>query len=437
MEKFFALNDHIDTPQKIFTKRMQNCYLVLAYDKPNWMVLDEHEFALFSLIDKGLNIKDALNNYAKFSRESKETIIGRMQSLLEKIEKHEFYEATSVSENEPIHQIKRNIHILLTHKCNMRCIHCYMAAGNALSDELSTKQWKDAIERLSEAISSTEIVFSGGEPLTREDSIEIMSFAKKLGHRVVLFTNGTLVNSNNIQAILKCVDEIQMSMEGTTKDSYERVRGKHTFDKFIRSLRIIKDYEIPLTIAVTLIPVNVSDIEENLVSFLKDFDYERVRVRINGKIEKEGNAKDLPAFFFEEEKRTGRIVTKITSELVSIGYTKRMKHKRNVRFYNCGIGCSITIDSNGEIYPCSKLTVSSGNVVSRNVFDLLNYFDTLNSNTEITKMKLCMDCDLKFLCSGGCRIDNYLGNGSYLKPICDSNYKNSIYQELVDESKED
>lgn len=433
MEKYFSINDIIEIPHNIYVRELDNKYVVLAYEKPNWIVLDAKEYKMFSLINRDKRIIDILEQYAVNCNEREEAIVDCMQSLLEKIEKNKFYEVTDIVENEPIEQIEKTIQIHLTHKCNMRCIHCYMAAGNAMSNELNDGQWISAIEKLSRVLKNTEIVFTGGEPLVRKDCINIMKFAKQHGHKVVLFTNGVLIDEDNILELSKCVDEIQVSIEGVTKKYYEIVRGKANYDRFIKSLNLIKKYNVPLALAVTIIPSNIKDIEDNLINFLEDFDYDKINVRINTKLDKEGYAKKLPEEFFKSSNYIEEIITKIKNELMQKGYVNEKKYQKNVHFYNCGIGCSITIDSNGEIYPCSKLRISRGNIVNKNLDELIHEFNKLNKDTEITNMRLCKECELKYICSGGCRIDHYLKNGSYLVPICNNSYKEEIYRTLIAE----
>ncbi|GAA3653534.1 radical SAM/SPASM domain-containing protein [Asaccharospora irregularis] len=434
MEKNFSIYDIIEIPQNLYIKNLDNKYIILAYEKPNWIVLDGKEFKMFSLITKENRIIDILEQYAESYDEQEGVIIDCMQSLLEKIEKNKFYEFTNAIENEPIEQIKKTIQIHLTHKCNMRCIHCYMAAGNAINNELSEEQWISAIENLSKVIKNTEIVFTGGEPLIRKDSIGIMKFAKKYDHKVVLFTNGVLIDKENILELSECVDEIQVSMEGITRECYERVRGKTNYNRFINSLNLIKEYKIPLTLAITIIPSNIEDVEENLIRFLEELDYDKINVRINAKLDKEGYAKSLPEEFFENSTYIEESVTNIKTKLVEMGYVDEKKYQKNIHFYNCGIGCSITIDSNGEIYPCSKLNIGRGNIVNKNIGEIVYEFNKLNKDTEITNMKLCKECELKYICSGGCRIDHYLNNGCYLNPMCNNSYKEDIYRTLVKES---
>lgn len=434
MDKYFAMNDIIEIPLKLYLKEMNKKYIILAYDKPNWIVLNEAEYKMFTLINKEKRIIDILEQYAENYDEQEDVIVNCMQSLLDKIEKNKFYEVVNSIENEPVEQIKKTVQLHLTHRCNMRCKHCYMAAGDAISNELSEEQWISAIENLSRVVTNTEIVFTGGEPLVRKDSINIMKCAKQNGHSVVLFTNGILINEDNILELSKCVDEIQVSMEGVTKAWYESIRGEGNYDRFIHSINIIKKYKIPLTFAITIIPDNIKDIEDNLINFLEKFNYEKINVRINAKLDKEGYAKKLPKEFFGNASYIEDSVVNIKDKLVKLGYVDDKKYQTNVHFYNCGIGCSITIDSNGKIYPCSKLNFSRGNITNINLEELIYEFNNLNNDTEITNIKLCQECELKYICSGGCRVDHYLKNGSFVKPTCNNNYKEEIYRTLISES---
>ena len=46
-------------------------------------------------------------------------------------------------------------------------------------------------------------------------------------------------------------------------------------------------------------------------------------------------------------------------------------------------------------------------------------------------MEECQECDLKYICNGGCRINNIITTGSYVKPSCSEDYKLELYEKLV------
>ncbi len=100
----------------------------------------------------------------------------------------------------------------LTYRCNLRCIHCYCT--NSISKELTLNEWKRAIDIL-KSWGTVFITFTGGEPLLREDLLQIMRYASKNGMALRLFTNGTLINEK-IADHLKDMNllEVEVSIQG-------------------------------------------------------------------------------------------------------------------------------------------------------------------------------------------------------------------------------
>ena len=61
-----------------------------------------------------------------------------------------------------------------THKCNLKCRHCYSDSGATRESELNTKEALEVVDQLADA-GVTALAFSGGEPLTREDFFQVAS----------------------------------------------------------------------------------------------------------------------------------------------------------------------------------------------------------------------------------------------------------------------
>ncbi|MGC8862229.1 MAG: radical SAM protein [Armatimonadota bacterium] len=88
-----------------------------------------------------------------------------------------------------------------TRRCNLNCIHCYADSANtSYSGELSTSEAQAMIRDLAE-FEVPVLLFSGGEPLIREDIYENAALARELGIRAVISTNGTLITEKTAQRI--------------------------------------------------------------------------------------------------------------------------------------------------------------------------------------------------------------------------------------------
>ena len=66
----------------------------------------------------------------------------------------------------------REVYLHVTHRCGRACRHCYDAAATA-DDELTTGEWRTAIDQCV-ALGARSFVFIGGDPLVRDDFVELV-----------------------------------------------------------------------------------------------------------------------------------------------------------------------------------------------------------------------------------------------------------------------
>jgi Predicted Fe-S oxidoreductases len=57
-----------------------------------------------------------------------------------------------------------DVTIYLTHACNLRCIHCYLSAGEPLGNELNVRDWLIILDKLRE-LGVRFVYLLGGEPM--------------------------------------------------------------------------------------------------------------------------------------------------------------------------------------------------------------------------------------------------------------------------------
>lgn len=115
-----------------------------------------------------------------------------------------------------------------TSRCNLRCLHCYSSSKpDHRSDEMTTAQARRLLSGLAE-VNCPVVLFSGGEPLLREDLFELLAEAQQLGLRVVLSTNGTLIDAETADRIAKVgVSYVGISIDGGEEfhDKFRQMRG--------------------------------------------------------------------------------------------------------------------------------------------------------------------------------------------------------------------
>lgn len=154
------------------------------------------------------------------------------------------------------------IHWELTYRCNLHCRHCYVAPQGE-KRELNTKQIKKILSVLARA-KALFLIWSGGEPLCRPDFPEIIRYAHRLDFAQRIFTNGTLLNSENIKAIKKIHPiSVEISLYGTKPDTHDKVtRVKGSFQKSLKALLRLKEEKINIAVKFMVFKENLKEFKE-------------------------------------------------------------------------------------------------------------------------------------------------------------------------------
>ena len=115
-----------------------------------------------------------------------------------------------------------------TSRCNLACLHCYSSSEfDDSNDELTTAEAKQLLSQLSE-VNCPVVLFSGGEPLLREDLFELLAEAKRLKLRTVISTNGTLIDSDTANKLAETgAGYVGISIDGQERfhDEFRRTKG--------------------------------------------------------------------------------------------------------------------------------------------------------------------------------------------------------------------
>lgn len=429
---YYSIESKLDLPKKYVVKKIEDFYVVLAYEIPSWIILTPDEYHLFSFYNEKLTIKEILENFQKESNLYDDVIIEIMQTLLEKIEYYNFFSTAISNDSEEIEEITKRIQLHITNACNISCTHCYLSSGKKWKNELCQIEWLSILDSINSEYGKTEVVFTGGEPLAKKYTLELLKHSFSLGNKNILFSNGLLINTKNILEIKKYVSEIQISCEGISEKKFEEVRGKGTYFQFNKTIETILENNISLTLAITIMGNSfVEDLNENLLSFLEMHKPKKINVRINEDLEKTGNALYLDDKYFIKSTLDRMNVTNLIKKLSEEYDFQGKQSTRNSHFKNCGIGASIHISPDGSVYPCSNWNCDFGNIKTKSINNVIKDFNQLNKKTEFTYFPKCNSCELKYICSGGCRIKNKTETGSFILPICDKKYKDNKYRELL------
>ncbi len=148
-----------------------------------------------------------------------------------------------------------------TARCNLKCLHCYSSSDpSCVRDLLSTEQAKQLLGQLP-AANVPVALFSGGEPLLREDLFELMAEARRLGLRTVISTNGTLITPEVAGRLAEAeLNYAGISLDGQEPfhDEFRQVMG--SFRKALKGMENCRAAGLRTGLRFTITKANASQV---------------------------------------------------------------------------------------------------------------------------------------------------------------------------------
>ena len=149
-----------------------------------------------------------------------------------------------------------------TKRCNLRCVHCYARAEgeNYKGNDLTTDEGKKLIDDLAR-FGVPVILFSGGEPLLREDLPDLIGYATKKGMRAVISTNGTIITEEKARIFAQfSLSYIGVSIDGIggVNDAFRGVKG--AYEKALTGIRNAKKAGIKTGLRFTMNKRNYKEV---------------------------------------------------------------------------------------------------------------------------------------------------------------------------------
>ena len=150
--------------------------------------------------------------------------------------------------------------IELTCKCNLNCVHCYCKGSEEKNKELTTKEWKKIIDEIYKE-GCLQLTFSGGEPLVRDDFLDIYSYAKAKGFLITIFTNGCLLTKEIIDCLKKSPPlSIELTLNGISEAVYESItQVKGSFKRVMFVIRELATKNLPLILKSNCLKQNKNE----------------------------------------------------------------------------------------------------------------------------------------------------------------------------------
>ncbi len=230
----------------------------------------------------------------------------------------------------------------ITQNCNLNCLHCYSHSPQKTKD-LSTQKIKTIIDILTKN-NITHITISGGEPFTRNDTAEILSYsAKKTKTGIV--TNAALIDRATAKKLSKInLTRLIISLDGTEK-LHNLLRNKDIFKKTQTGITNCQKHGIPIGISTTLTTINHNHLTD-IHNYIKE---NNITHWIIETLKPQGMARNTNLNLTPEQQNTA---------LKTIDHLKSTESGIKISIFNCEQNCSagkntLSVSPNGDVTPCA------------------------------------------------------------------------------------
>jgi len=327
----------------------------------------------------------------------------------------------------------------VTQKCNLKCKHCYSdSVDQAAPDELSTEEAFQLVDDLSRWGIGL-LIIDGGEPLCREDLLDIVRYASSKGIRTTIGSNGTLVDEAKAKEMVDAgVMAVAISVDGadaSTHDSFRGVDG--AFEQTLKGIEACRNAGLPFQLNMVIRKDNVSQLED-MLRLAVDLGANAAEVFdlvAAGRAKHE--CKEL-VLSLDERKLTMERLAEAQEDyplvirvpgcpmypLVLQEKGIKPKHfppEMLLRIPYYGRGCAagmpmgyVMVLSNGEVNPCMLLQVNLGNIREQSIMSIWESSPTLARLRQRELLKgECGVCNYKLTCSG-CRGRAYEETGDMM-----------------------
>jgi len=221
----------------------------------------------------------------------------------------------------------------ITHRCNMHCANCYLP--NRHIPDMDIDRLEDCIARFPKR---TNIRLVGAEPTMRSDLPEIISRIKKLGHRVVLLTNGLRLSHESYVKELRDAGlrHVYVSLNGADNDDwYERIDNLRCAEKKLKAVDNILSSRMVLNTGTILLRNVNEGAVKRVIDIVQAYEPRHALLRFKnvgalGRYDREAERKNLS---MEEIQSLVANVIGCDPQLLSSYTLFKGNHEKNTRLF--------------------------------------------------------------------------------------------------------
>jgi len=325
----------------------------------------------------------------------------------------------------------------VTQACELACKHCRAdARPDRHPDELTTAEGEALLDEVTRFGDGQLVVLSGGDPVARDDVVELVRYGDAAGHRMTMTPSGTAsLTAGRVRALADAgLRRMALSLDGGRPSPHDAFRGEPgSFRQTVSAARAAREAGLPLQVNTTVCAGTVDELPA-IRRIVEDFEAVLWSVFFLVPV---GRGRLLESVPPERAEAVMEWLADVQAESAFGVKTTEAPHYRRVLARRRSDG-SAPVDAPGrragvtagdgfafvshlgEVYPSGFLPVSAGNVRDRSVVDVYReapLFRTLRDPDALRGK--CHACPFRRVC-GGSRSRAYATTGDPLEsdPLC-------------------
>ena len=327
----------------------------------------------------------------------------------------------------------------LTQACGLTCKHCRAdAQPERHPDELTTAEGKRLLDQAADFGDGQLVVLSGGDPLVRDDVVELVEYGTEQGLGMTLTPSGTeSLTPERIAALQDAgLRRMALSIDGGDAEAHDAFRGESgSFEATLAAAEAAGEADLPLQINTTVCAETVDqlpairDLVADLgavmwsVFFLVPVGRGRVLTQISPEraesvMEWLHEVSETAPFGLKttEAPHYRRVTIEQEREGDGPGGDEDLQRRTGIR---AGQGFAF-VSHTGEVYPSGFLPESAGNVREESVVDVYRDSELFRRLRDDDALEgKCGACPYRGVC-GGSRSRAYAATGDPMgsDPLC-------------------
>jgi MoaA/NifB/PqqE/SkfB family radical SAM enzyme len=132
------------------------------------------------------------------------------------------------------------VYLETTNRCNLLCTTCPRTYEEL--EPPADMSW-DLFRRIVDQLPRIEraVLHGVGEPMLVKKLPDMVRYLKDRGTYVLFNTNGTVLNEKNGRALIDAgLDELRVSLDAASAQSYQAIRGKNYFNRILKNVRAFR-----------------------------------------------------------------------------------------------------------------------------------------------------------------------------------------------------